>query len=680
MASIIGITFQSEPVVNDFLRLFNPVYNNQNGVETFKTQRTGPYQSTINSDLNILAENYLQAFLIDYNAIGNFVISRVDNIVTISTPTNGVFDGWSSSNSFVDVTVINTANQEDLEITNVSYSEADSDPCNNVKVTITANKTFTNITEPVTDTNSSDTYSFDLSRSINYIITISNGVETFTSPPQNNLTPTFIDEEFVEFSEQGTPQGTILSVSYGGNLNDNSLEYSLDGVTYQSSPVFSNLTPDTYSVYLRDLYGCVKVVSVTIGNLDPGQQTAKPFFDIAKSNPIYFVEDVELGDCANKGVDSNISQAQGYSVNRTYLQPYKSCDGLIPIQIKSSYRNVNALVKDCDGNIIEDISVNKLTDNINAFDSRDAFKFRDSNGFIRVYFKSGQTYDANGVSLNAPFNLDGLYPDGYSIGSYIKIDNTWELITAIIYNFDLERFELVTTENPLAPVPDTAVIVSTYYNIQGYDIYRAELEIVNLPDGIYQIEVVYSDVGQPITGNTWVSELIEVYSDDEDVQPNHIIEYASTINNEIVYSTGFIGKMRLPYDVKPIYKPTDEIETYQTDNKLVQIESNVYDQYEFSFFGLSMNVTKQLVRILANDVIFIDGVQFSKISTPEVEQIGNTNTYKFKITMQQQGEFNYVANSFDVYSLNNGSNFAFGSYIVDGFGNYIDSNGLIVDS
>jgi hypothetical protein len=49
--------------------------------------------------------------------------------------------------------------------------------------------------------------------------------------------------------------------------------YSLDSVTFQTSPVFPDLAPGVYRVFVRDALGCVLVienVKVVLGILDPG--------------------------------------------------------------------------------------------------------------------------------------------------------------------------------------------------------------------------------------------------------------------------------------------------------------------------------------------------------------------------------------------------------------------------
>lgn len=57
--------------------------------------------------------------------------------------------------------------------------------------------------------------------------------------------------------------GTITATGSGGSAP---LEYSIDGVTYSSSSVFTNLAPNTYTVYVKDALGCIKTTTITVGN------------------------------------------------------------------------------------------------------------------------------------------------------------------------------------------------------------------------------------------------------------------------------------------------------------------------------------------------------------------------------------------------------------------------------
>ena len=53
-----------------------------------------------------------------------------------------------------------------------------------------------------------------------------------------------------------TNDGNVdLTASYGGTGN---LEFSIDGVTYQSSGLFQNILPGNYDLYVRDANGCIE--------------------------------------------------------------------------------------------------------------------------------------------------------------------------------------------------------------------------------------------------------------------------------------------------------------------------------------------------------------------------------------------------------------------------------------
>lgn len=62
----------------------------------------------------------------------------------------------------------------------------------------------------------------------------------------------------------GFNNGIITATASGGA---GALQYSIDGITYQSSPVFSGVGAGGYTVYARDANLCIKTLPVTILNL-----------------------------------------------------------------------------------------------------------------------------------------------------------------------------------------------------------------------------------------------------------------------------------------------------------------------------------------------------------------------------------------------------------------------------
>lgn len=80
---------------------------------------------------------------------------------------------------------------------------------------------------------------------------------TITSPPA--LIPNVIAQ--TNNSCAGDANGAVTLDATGGF---GSIEYSMNGVTYQSSGTFANLTAQTYVFRIRDSLGCVKTVNITI--------------------------------------------------------------------------------------------------------------------------------------------------------------------------------------------------------------------------------------------------------------------------------------------------------------------------------------------------------------------------------------------------------------------------------
>ena len=682
MASTITISFVSIPADGETIRLFNPSYNTLTGIETFKAQRINPFESSTSTSIpnvGFVASNYAQSFQVDYDNIDLFEVqfNPADNTVVIQSDDDNVFDGFSISGSFATALVSNTPSVTSLVITNVSYLPNATNQCSKVKVRIDANIAFTGITQPITATQTAANFiEFEFDRSLNYPIRINTAdSRVATRSALFQITPPFIVSNELIVSESSTPQGVNLSVAYGGNLTSFAnvvFEYSLDNTTFQTSNTFTGLLNGTYTIYVRDNFGCVINTSYVIGNFVPGQNSAPPYFYISPSNPLPFTITRDKVDNENYNMDNLITENQLNYPRFGYSCPFKPSDGVLSFQVRSSYAVSTAKLVDCEGTEIDTAAFQVKTTNINAFDSRDAFKYSDANLRLRVFFTSGNTYNEAGTATGS-FNLNGNYPSAYNVGSFIRIDSTYEVITDIVFNSDFERWELLTANILVGAVADTAIIASTYFNIQPYEVYEVAFDISTL-DGYFQIVLEYGTTALPTLGSAY-SEQIHISEDHEN---NHLFVYGSDQDNDIVWSTGFIGRFRVPYDVAPVYAPSDELDTYQSDSKLVQLESRVYDQYNFSFYGIPYKVVEQISKVLVNNGIFIDGMQLAKNSTPEIEALGASNLYRMDVTLQKLDVFDNVNQIYNPYALNTIPDYAVGSYVITN-GLFLDANGFVID-
>ena len=69
----------------------------------------------------------------------------------------------------------------------------------------------------------------------------------------------------------GQNNGTITAFGSGGI---SPLQYSIDGNIFQAGTIFSNITPGSYTVYVKDAIGCLTSVTVTVGNVTAPTVTA----------------------------------------------------------------------------------------------------------------------------------------------------------------------------------------------------------------------------------------------------------------------------------------------------------------------------------------------------------------------------------------------------------------------
>jgi hypothetical protein len=93
--------------------------------------------------------------------------------------------------------------------------------------------------------------------------------------------------------------------------------YSLDGSSFQTSNLFLNLTPGTYTVFVKDAIGCINTVTTVVAN------NAAPTFTIISTN----------SNCGNLNGSITVNAINGvaplsYSINGTTFQPSSTFLGL----------------------------------------------------------------------------------------------------------------------------------------------------------------------------------------------------------------------------------------------------------------------------------------------------------------------------------------------------------------
>ena len=100
----------------------------------------------------------------------------------------------------------------------------------------------------------------------NYIITVRdiNGCLNTRAVTVANLPGPQTLTAAITHAACGLNNGSITATASGGT---GALQYSKDGVTYQSSNIFNGVTAGGYTLYVRDVNLCVKTLAVTVLNL-----------------------------------------------------------------------------------------------------------------------------------------------------------------------------------------------------------------------------------------------------------------------------------------------------------------------------------------------------------------------------------------------------------------------------
>lgn len=180
----------------------------------------------------------------------------------------------------------------------------------------------------------------------------------------------------------GQNNGTITAFGSGGTAP---LEYSINGNIFQSGNIFNNLTPGSYTVYVKDAIGCIATVIVTIA-----------------SNPVPTVTAASTtAACGNANGSITANGSGGvaplqYSINGTSFQVSPFFSGL-------TAGNYTVTVKDATGCIATTTTVVGSTGGPTATATSTSANCGASNGTITIT-ASGTgsfTYSLNGITYQA---------------------------------------------------------------------------------------------------------------------------------------------------------------------------------------------------------------------------------------------------------------------------------------
>jgi len=633
--SKITIQFEDVPPVNHIFT-FTEAALGISFSETFKANRLGSFQSELpiydagnNTYIGFAANGYKSALDLDYNATGLFSISKslgslgngLGSVIIQANYSGMIFQG--SSDTFVNVTIENETSTIPLNIDSVFFTPQIGQESSRCTINITTNHLATKLLQPfVRNPNTQNPIIFTAYRGMNFTVEVedSNGQKAI----QSVTTPSYLYLGNFTFDIVNSPNGGTLNIT-NVNTFGLDLQYSLDNITWQTSPVFPGLTVGLYNVYIKDQLGYF--ISSGFEVKEFGIYT--PYFYISKSNSFRFANRITFGDSANYKNDENtLSCEVDVEVPYKEIQQFQSAD-IITTQFKSNYEtNVATIVKEDATEI--NVPVTKMTSNIGIKDKRDAFQYDLGNGKTGIYFLAGNVYDYTTSAIIDTHFLNGLTPEWGEIGNYIQIGTSWFLIEEIV--FDESKNADVLVISNLYNGPEVAVIVGSIFNRENYEVYEFTIDMVDYIDQYFRVRINNTDSNY--TELIHLSELIWCKVKHKDVLE---IRYYNSTNTDMMYSTGIKNLIRIPYQfIKG--KVDEESEVHKTDTDAILLNADMYEVDEIVFEPVTKEMWRKITQALSHEHVTINGVGYVKNGNFNTEgPLEKSNLYVLTATMIKTG-------------------------------------------
>lgn len=592
--------------------------------ETFVSKRIASNQVQIGSTLKETVSNLNRSLILDYQ--NEFVVESHANGARI----NAHVDRWQFIDTVLTPNLPILITPEVLpyipfEITNVEFVGSAINSCENVKVQVMTSLPMTSYCINEMCVNHTESFvEFEVTRSSLTSFKVRRGLNVVT---QQILAPTLLSSFFNQITIDliNTSNGTTATINVPA-ASTLDLEYSLDGINWQESNVFSGLDLGNYTAFIKDNLGCQKQKEFTVLTNNFGD----PVVFISKENSIRFIHQV-----INYRNDENRPFCRSTAtLNYGYIQEFLPQD-IITTQFKSNYENIQAKVHNITDNTINILPVLKQSNFIGLKAKYSGVKrYRISTTQFGIYFETGNILDYQTNSIIDTFNLNGSLPIWAKIGNVIKIGSASYIIQSI--GFDENRNAEVLIFNGIAPIIADVVTVECVYNLQDYEVYEFDVNMSNYINKDFKVYIHNTDPN--FDDFTYESEVISV---SEDLKSYLEIRYYNSTNTNVLYSTGIKHLLRLPYNTIKA-NDSDTNESYNSDTNTHLLDSKVYEITDFEFMPFPLELYRKLKIALSMDIIYIDGVGYTKNSEFNKENLGETNLYKLTASMIKNG---FVYNS-----------------------------------
>lgn len=561
------------------------------------------------------AIEFAKAFNADYNLNKQFIVDQDLNVVRIKSTVYEIeFDSESFEAPVGATATFAPKGPAPFGITSVTFTPHATDKCGKVMVNVQTVYTADAMLFPVSIPNNvANPIIFEYPRlgfNITGIAVVKDAVQANTIV---NIPPAFTAASInINVSQNPTSSTVSVVMVTPGGLT---FEYSMNNTDWQSANVFTNIVAGSYTMYVRDQFGCVRQKAFQISAVG---SLRSPYIHLPKSNSFRFANRITWGDCSNYKNDENTLSCETESpLSYKEIQQFQSCD-IITTQFRSNYEN-NDVVISGEVNPLTDpifIPVSQVTNNMNLQSTMDANRYVLPSGRTGIYFTEG--IETTG-STESVFTLNGNLPEWGVPGNWIRIDLSWYVIEDIIFDEDKDAFVLVVTTGYSGP--EDEVQVTCFYDRYNYEVYEFTIDLFNYLDKKIQVNIHLTDsIFQQVN---YISEVIDVKVRHKNTAE---IRYKNKHNTDIYFGTGIEHKVRVPIE-RQEGVVIDSSENHKTDTDVILLNAEVYEGDKFTFGPVTKEIMRQLVQAFHHSDLKINGVDYVKEGLEVEGPLEETNLY-----------------------------------------------------
>jgi len=660
----IVITFNRDVAVDETLKFQR---TNGVGVVIMESIFIGAYR-TKNKEIPIAAPTviagesaaiqYERYFEIDHdNAKAKLMtFARFQNVITIEIAAPWDFTNFETTTG---ATAVITAYVPDtFQLLNSNLQISPTEPCRFVNVwfdcseqadsySLIPQSSTINITPPIPVT--SNPFTVEVPRGMNLVLRVQKGSVFYDIPTIEFNVPyfyfnTLATENIITSVTPSPLVGATINVTVDylnqplALPNINTLQFSLDGFNWQPSGVWSGQLAGDYTAYVKDSFNCIVSKDFKVSDT---LQPQNEFVEVSERNSISFSKN-EIWNDDQEGVYKNPmntlsgTELQGVLYDQYIL--FRKND-LVRIQFKSNYSDHNVKLYECDNDVIStNPIVEKMSQNMNLFESLDCMLTWLGNSRVGWYFNNGLTYNEQGLQIGA-YELWGNLPDSAEVGNYIDLGSFGiHQIKDIIYNRDLDR-KMMVFDFTIPQASDTSAVMRAYYNLLPFEVYEFDVPfdvIIKNAQKLMKVRIQFLD--NLYDEQNWYSEYISVLDDQEFDNVKTVgIKYFNENNRNVFYLYGITHFLRA--EILNIASTVmDETEIIKGDSSSYVSEATVHKGIKINFAEMTYRPMMKLSLALSSAKLFVNGLGYVKSEPLEIEQIPNTNLYSVSCSLLNNGK------------------------------------------